>query len=136
MKDWNYNLRRGFVWQILVALLIATPVSVSATTTSGQVSVDTDDAEQDGIGSTTQLFSSPHAPGMDRHNGYRFTGLPVPDDAVILSASIQFTTESSNTGGSPSGKCTTRYCKRCGLGNFVLSKDALTGYLKWGEDPS
>ncbi len=129
MNDWNSNLRRGFAWQILVALLIATPVSVSATTTSGQVFVDTDDADQDGIGFTTQLFSSPHAPGMDRHNGYRLTGLPVRDDAVILSASIQFTTESSNTGGSPN-------CRQCGLGNLVLSKDALTGYLKRGEDPS
>ncbi len=88
MKDWNYNLRRGFAWQILVALLIATPVSVSATTTSGQVSVDT-------------------------------------DDAVILSASIQFTTESSNTGGSPSTRIVGHDMNNAGT--FVEQSNDISG---------
>ncbi len=97
-------LRQIFALQVLLGLILACPDLAHAATVSGPIALNTDDADQDGIGSTTQLFDSKNELGLNRHFGYRFTGLAIPDNAVILNASIQFTAESTGTSGSPSSR--------------------------------
>ncbi len=97
-------LRQIFALQVLLGLILACPNLAHAATVSGQIALNTDDADQDGIGSTTQLFDGKQELGLVRHFGLRFTGLAIPDNAVILNASIQFTAESSGTSGSPSNR--------------------------------
>ncbi len=97
-------LRQIFALQVLLGLILACPHLAHADTVSGQIALNTDDADQDGIGNPTKLFDPKNELGFNRHFGFRFTGLAIPDNAVILNASIQFTAESSGTSGSPSNR--------------------------------
>jgi len=89
---------------VMLGLILAGPNLAHAVTLSGQISQDTDDADQDGVGSTTQLFDSKNELGLNKYFGYRFDGFAIPDGVTILNASIQFTAESGNTSGSPSNR--------------------------------
>ncbi len=100
----NRILRQLFALPILLGLILACPNLAHAVTLSGQIALDTDDADQDGVGSTTQLFDSKNELGLTRHFGFRFDGFAIPDGATIVSASLQFTIESSSPGGSPSNR--------------------------------
>jgi uncharacterized repeat protein (TIGR01451 family) len=101
-------LSRARLWPLCLAvmlgLILACPSLAHAVTISGQISLNTDDADQDGIPATTQLFDTRNELGLTRHFGFRFTGFAIPDGATILSASIQFTSESSGTQNSPSNR--------------------------------
>ena len=68
-----------------------------AATVSDQISVDTDDADQDGIGNDTKVNNNPLKIGLNQYIGLRFVGHGLPDTAFILSASIRFTAESAQT---------------------------------------
>lgn len=87
---------------VFVMLLFLLPDFVSAATVNAQISVATDDADQDGLGSDTKLNNSPLNLGQNQYVGLRFVGHGLPDNAFILNASIRFTTESGQTGNSPS----------------------------------
>ena len=99
---------RARLWPLCLAvmfgLMLACPNLAHAVILTGQISQVTDDADQDGVGSTTQLFDSKNELGLNRHFGYRFDGFAIPDGVTILNASIQFTAESGNTSGSPSNR--------------------------------
>ncbi len=100
----NRILRQLFALPILLGLMFACPNLAHAVTLSGQIALDTDDADQDGVGSTTQLFDGKNELGLTRHFGFRFDGFAIPDGATIVSASLQFTIESSSPSGSPSNR--------------------------------
>ncbi len=100
----NRILRQLFALPILLGLILACPNLAHAVTLSGQIALDTDDADQDGVGATTQLFDSKNELGLTRHFGFRFDGFAIPDGATLVSASLQFTIESSSPSGSPSNR--------------------------------
>ena len=95
-------LHRRFALQVLLGLVLVLPNLGHAATVGAQISVGTDDADQDGVGSDTMLTNSPLKVGQNFHIGLRFVGHGLPNNAFILNSSIQFTTESGQTGGSPS----------------------------------
>ncbi len=97
-------LRQLIVLPVLLGLIFACPDLAHAVTLSGQIAASTDDADQDGVGSTAQLFDSKNELGLTRHFGFRFDGFAIPDGATIVSASIQFTAESGGSSGSPSNR--------------------------------
>ncbi len=95
-------LRQVFALQVLLGIVLAFPNLGYAATVSDQISVDADDADQDGIGSDTKIDNNPFKIGLNQYIGLRFVGHGLPNNAVILSASIQFTTEGGKSEGSPS----------------------------------
>lgn len=113
------------ILRVLLALLAACPGFVFAATVGDQIAADTDDADQDGIGSTTQIFSNPQSLGQDRHNAYRFVGHGLPDGAFILNATIRFTTESGSATGSPSHRIVGEDADNAGT--FVEQTDDISG---------